>query len=235
MKVSVWSFLMMGNYADSTVKDAGNLVCTFVRKLPVLLFFSDKSQITSSHKDAWMHTRSMHSLFAPMHYFVCSIVRNWTWLWVGAGILFQWVFFPGLSVLFSSRGLYVHSAVSSGYPQANQMLFFAEGRYWNCIFTIFEKIMGSKQGLFITWSWIHLVRILTFNYLQGKVDWLLLTQRTDVWDVTLCCGEISTDSTQHKISTLKSKNQSSKFILNVFVIRHKDKKLSWYAEYWLGL
>lgn len=47
-----------------------------------------------------------------------------------------------------------------------------------------------------------------------------------MWDVTQCCGEISTDSTQHKINTLVSENQSSKFVLDVFVIRHKDKKLS---------
>lgn len=67
---------------------------------------------------------------------------------------------------------------------------------------------------------------MTFNYLQGKVVWLLLTQRTDMWAVTLCRGEISTDSTQRKINTLERKNQSNRFILHVFVIRHKDKKLS---------
>lgn len=79
------------------------------------------------------------------------------------------------------------------------------------------------------------VRIMAFNYLQGKAVWLLLTQRTNMWAVTLCRMEISTDSTQHKINTLESKNQSNKFISCVFVIRHKDKKLRWYAEYWLGL
>lgn len=45
-----------------------------------------------------------------------------------------------------SRYPYLNSAIESGYPQANQM-FFAGGRYWNCIFTVFEKIMWSKQGL----------------------------------------------------------------------------------------
>lgn len=67
---------------------------------------------------------------------------------------------------------------------------------------------------------------MTFNYLQRKEVWLLLTQRTDTWAATLCQGEISTDSTQRKINTLESKNQSNKFILHVFVIRHKDKKRS---------
>lgn len=67
---------------------------------------------------------------------------------------------------------------------------------------------------------------MTFNYLQRKEVWLLLTQRTDTSAATLCQGEISTDSTQRKINTLESKNQSNKFILHVFVIRHKDKKLS---------
>lgn len=47
-----------------------------------------------------------------------------------------------------------------------------------------------------------------------------------MWAVTLCRGEISTDSTQRKINTLERKNQSNRFILHVFVIRHKDKKLS---------
>lgn len=45
-----------------------------------------------------------------------------------------------------SRYPYLNSAIESGYPQTNQM-FFAGGRYWNCIFTHFEKIMWSKQGL----------------------------------------------------------------------------------------
>lgn len=70
-----------------------------------------------------------------------------------------------------------------------------------------------------------LVRIMALNYLQGEAVWLLLTQRTNMWAVTLCRVEISTDSTQHKINTLESKNQSNKFISHVFVIRHKDKKL----------
>lgn len=80
-----------------------------------------------------------------------------------------------------------------------------------------------------------LVRIMAFNYLQGEAVWLLLTQRTNMWAVTLCRMEISTDSTQHKINTLESENQSNKFISHVFVIRRKDKKLWWHAEYWLGL
>jgi len=65
----------------------------------------------------------------------------------------------------------------------------------------------------------------TFNYPQGKAVWLL-TQMTDMWVVILRRGEISTDSTQCKINALESKNQSNKFILHVFVIRHKDEKLS---------
>lgn len=68
----------------------------------MLFFFSDKSWIPSftlSHKNARVQ-RSVHGLFAPMHYLVCSILRNWTWLWVGAGISCQHVFIPGPSVLF---------------------------------------------------------------------------------------------------------------------------------------
>lgn len=68
-----------------------------------------------------------------------------------------------------SRCLYAYGAIESGYPQANQTSLFAGGRYWNCIFTIFEENNGIKaRTLFITWSWIHVIRILSFNYLQGK-------------------------------------------------------------------
>lgn len=49
-----------------------------------------------------------------------------------------------------SRYLYLNGAVGSGYLQPEQTLFFSGGRYWNCIFTVFGKIMGSKQGLYLS-------------------------------------------------------------------------------------
>lgn len=68
-----------------------------------VFFFSDKSQTPSStlsQKDAWVQMRGVHGLFAPMHYLLRSILRNWTRLWVGAGILSQRVFLPGPSFYF---------------------------------------------------------------------------------------------------------------------------------------
>lgn len=70
---------------------------------PCMVFFQWQSQIPSStlsQKDAWVQMRGVHGLFAPMHYLLCSILRNWTRLWVGAGILSQRVFLPGPSFYF---------------------------------------------------------------------------------------------------------------------------------------
>lgn len=105
----------------------------------------------------------------------CTTVHAVSWE-IEFGLSWSWYLFPACISPWAqyfislSSCLYVYCAIVSGYPQANQTSLFAGGRYWKCIFTIFEKNNGIKaRTLFITWSWIHVVRILSFNYLQGKV------------------------------------------------------------------
>lgn len=161
-----WSFLMMGKYAAHRRE----LVCTNV---PACFFFS----VTKAKPPLPPCPRKMHECkweVCMVCLLQCTTFCAVSWE-IELGFELELVSCP--SVYFSlgpvfislSRCLYAYGAIESGYPQANQTSLFAGGRYWNCIFTIFEENNGIKaRTLFITWSWIHVIRILSFNYLQGK-------------------------------------------------------------------
>lgn len=174
-----------------------------------IIYIDDKSHITyfppSAPKAAWMHMWSMHGPVCSNSLVCVELALSWSWCLALTSSPEVQCFIP------CSRYLYLKGAIGSGYQQAKKNNVPHRRQVLKLHFYSFWDNHGIKaKTLFITWSWIHLVRIITFNYLQGKEVWLLLTQM-DMWAVTLCWGDTSTDSTQRKINTLDSKHQEEKF------------------------
>lgn len=118
-----------------------------------IIFWGDKSQITplllppipESCMDA--HKKYAQTLCSN-GLLPCVQLWNRVWLLVGSWYLAPTSTSPWIQCFIAfSRCLHLNDGVGIGYPQAKQTLFFAGGRHWNCIFTVFEKIMGSKHGL----------------------------------------------------------------------------------------